>query len=252
MEKIIKILESWKTAVILLAFYAAVMAAATFIEAAHGTETARRLVYSSWWFFLLHIVLTANFVFIAMRMKMWSRKRFGALMLHCGFIVIIIGAFITHVRGYEGVMHIREGESSSTIIVNNHPQRVPFEIKLNDFRLVRYQGSNSPSSYESDVEITYGGNTRTQQIYMNNIARVGGFRIYQSSYDQDEQGTILTVNSDGTGTAVTYTGYFMLFLGLLWSLFERGSRFRSLYRSIGKAEGESCAADLKPKKESRR
>ena len=235
MDKVIKILESWKTALILLAAYAVVMAAATFAEAAHGTEAAFHWFYNAWWFFILHLILIANFVFVAMRMQLWKRKRFGALLLHCGFIVIIAGAFITHVRGYEGYMHIREGESSSSIIVGNHPHSVPFSVKLNDFRLVRYAGSNSPSSYESHVEITYEGETRTEKIYMNNVARVGGYRIYQTSYDADETGTVLTVSSDSLGTAVTYAGYFMLFLGLLWSLLEPGSRFRALYRSLGKA-----------------
>ncbi len=235
MERIIKILESWKTTAWLLIIYATGMAAATFIEAAHDTATARSMVYNSWWFYILHIILVANFVFISMRMQLWQRRRFGVIALHWGFVIIIIGAFITNIWGYEGRMHIREGETSSVIIIEDHfMKEVPFSITLKDFRLERYPGSNSPSSYESDVVINYEGEEWEQKIYMNNIARVGGFRIYQTSYDTDEQGTILTVNSDFTGTAVTYTGYFLLFLGLLWSLIEPGSRFRAIYKSLGK------------------
>lgn len=80
-------------------------------------------------------------------------------------------------------------------------REVPFEITLNRFTLSRYQGSQSPSSYESDITIRYKGKERNRKIYMNNIARVGGFRIYQSSYDRDERGTILSVNHDPAGTA---------------------------------------------------
>lgn len=112
-------------------------------------------------------------------------------------------------------------------------REVPFEITLNRFTLSRYQGSQSPSSYESDVTIRYKGKERNRKIYMNNIARVGGFRIYQSSYDRDERGTILSVNHDPAGTALTYAGYALLFAGLVASLASRKSRLRTLYRSLG-------------------
>ena len=70
---------------------------------------------------------------------------------------------------------------------------------------------------------------------MNNIARVGGYRLYQSSYDPDEQGTILSVNHDPVGTAVSYAGYFLLIAGLIVALCQKGSRFRTLYAKLGKA-----------------
>lgn len=130
--------------------------------------------------------------------------------------------------------HIREGETSNRMMTTDRSVReVPFEITLNRFTLSRYQGSQSPSSYESDVTIRYKGKERNRKIYMNNIARVGGFRIYQSSYDRDERGTILSVNHDPAGTALTYAGYALLFAGLVASLASRKSRLRTLYRSLG-------------------
>ncbi len=42
---------------------------------------------------------------------------------------------------------------------------------------------------------------------MNNILSSGGYRFYQSSYDPDELGTVLSVNHDRWGTSVTYLGY---------------------------------------------
>ena len=228
--------SSWRTVVVLLGIYAAGMAAATFIEAGMGTEAARAAIYHSWWFIALHVLLVACFVAMSLKFDLLRRKRWGTLLLHYGFVVMIAGAFITHVWGYEGYMHIREGESSSSIVEGGATVReVPFTVELRDFRLVRYPGSNTPSSYESDVVITYKGVETPREIYMNNIARVGGFRIYQTSYDSDEGGTVLTVNSDRWGTGVTYAGYIMLFIGLVAGLLQKGSRFRSLYRSLGKS-----------------
>src|SRR6056297_2578549 len=65
---------------------------------------------------------------------------------------------------------------------------------------------------------------------MNNVLKHRGYRFYQSSYDQDEKGTILSVNHDLPGTMVTYIGYFLMTLGMLASLFNKNSRFKSLVR----------------------
>jgi cytochrome c-type biogenesis protein CcsB len=110
---------------------------------------------------------------------------------------------------------------------------LPFGIQLEDFQLERYPGSNSPSSYASEVTLIDPDNDREEpfRIYMNNVLKHQGYRFYQSSYDPDEKGTILSVNHDTSGTVVTYIGYFLLVLGILWSLLNRESRFRTLART---------------------
>lgn len=112
----------------------------------------------------------------------------------------------------------------------------PFKIKLNDFTLERYPGSNSPSSYESNVTLydERNGHEHTQRIYMNNVLDYDGYRFFQSSYDNDELGTVLSVNHDFWGTTVTYIGYFFLFLGMILTLFTKKSRFLSLRKNIEK------------------
>ena len=105
---------------------------------------------------------------------------------------------------------------------------LPFEIYLNDFEIERYPGSRSPSSFSSHVTIyREGEEPQPYHIYMNNILKMDGYRFYQSSYDQDEKGTILSVNHDTIGTVVTYIGYFLLTLGLLWSLISKHSFLRN-------------------------
>ena len=98
---------------------------------------------------------------------------------------------------------------------------LPFELRLEKFDLERYPGSNSPSSFASDVFVIDKANNKEFpfRIYMNNVLDYGGFRFFQSSYDQDEQGTVLSVNADYWGTLVTYIGYFLLFSTLILSLF---------------------------------
>ena len=67
-------------------------------------------------------------------------------------------------------------------------------------------------------------------VSMNNIGKAEGYRFYQSSYDDDGQGTHLLVAHDPYGIAVTYVGYLMLFVTLLWTMFSRHTRIRQLYR----------------------
>ena len=59
-----------------------------------------------------------------------------------------------------------------------------------------------------------------------------GYRFYQSSYDNDEMGTILSVNHDFWGTFVTYLGYLLMGIGMILSLFNRNSHFQRLSRNL--------------------
>ncbi len=108
--------------------------------------------------------------------------------------------------------------------------KLPFSLRLNDFILERYPGSNSPSGYKSDVVLldTPKGVEKPFSVYMNNILKYRGYRFYQSSYDGDEKGTILSVNHDMAGMLVSYSGYLCLFLFIILSLIIKSSQFRSI------------------------
>lgn len=107
---------------------------------------------------------------------------------------------------------------------------LPFSIKLNDFILDRYPGSNSPSGYKSDVVLvdTENNYEKPYMIFMNNILKYKGYRFYQSSYDNDEKGTVLSVNRDRTGMLVTYAGYTIMILFIILSIINASSQFRKV------------------------
>ncbi|WP_353663016.1 cytochrome c biogenesis protein CcsA [Hydrogenimonas sp. SS33] len=109
--------------------------------------------------------------------------------------------------------------------------KLPFYLKLVDFQLERYPGSMSPSSYASEVVVIDPERKvkMPYRIYMNHVLDYRGYRFFQSSYDMDEKGTILSVNHD-PGTLPTYIGYLMLALGMFGSLFIYASRFQILRR----------------------
>ena len=120
---------------------------------------------------------------------------------------------------------------------------LPFDIKLNDFIAERYPGTEkSYSSFESKVTVfDPSDGTFDFHIYMNNILNHRGYRFFQSSFDPDEKGTILSVNHDYWGTWFTYLGYYLLYFGLMAILISRGARMEVLRKQLEKIKLKKAA-----------
>lgn len=243
---VIKIVGSKLLSLGLLLIYALLLAIATFVEKQSGTAHAKELIYHSPALFALQAIMVVNFIAIMLQGEYIRSKRFGMLTVHAAFIVILAGAFITHTTGREGVIHLREGERSNTMVIQTPELQqivtLPFEIELTEFVLTRYLGSMSPSSYESFVTIYQGGSSSEAHIYMNNTLDVAGYRLFQASYDQDERGSILIVNQDVAGRRVTYVGYTLLAIGLLLSLFR--GRGRTLLKKLAQVRAMALLLTL--------
>ncbi len=236
LQRINQFLSSKSATVILLLIYAVLMAVATIIEKSEGTQTAKTLVYYSPAFILLHILMVINCVALTLKHRLLRKGKWGYVTTHAAMIVILTGATVTHFWGGDGTIHLREGEHSNIMVCRENGRQtvheLPFEVELTDFTLVRYPGSQSPSSYESDVKIHDNGRVTEFQIYMNRVLDYGGYRFFQASYDADEQGSILSVNHDVAGRLISYWGYFLLTVGLIGCLIGKGSRFRMLCRQL--------------------
>ncbi|WP_298494755.1 cytochrome c biogenesis protein CcsA [uncultured Algibacter sp.] len=119
---------------------------------------------------------------------------------------------------------------------------LPFSLKLNDFEAERYPGTERGySAYSSEVTvIDERSEDYDYKIFMNNILDHDGYRFFQSGFDPDEKGTILSVNHDFWGTLITYIGYFMLYFGLMAILFSKHSRFGDLKRYLEKVKAKKA------------
>ncbi len=94
---------------------------------------------------------------------------------------------------------------------------LPYELFLEDFVLETYPGSDNPASYESHVLLNdpeKGIEGEPVRIWMNNPLNHRGAKHFQSSYDRDRGGTVLSVNKD-PGKWPTYIGYTIFSLGFL-------------------------------------
>lgn len=142
------------------------------------------------------------------------------------------------VFGHSGVVpdtiSVPLGNGELKLAYGSKPIPVPFSIYLKDFQLERYPGSESPSSFASEVVLQDNniGLKRDIRIFMNNTLNYKGYKFFQSSYDTDELGTILSVNHDLLGTWITYIGYLLLFFGFVFSLLNKHSYFQFLVRKL--------------------
>lgn len=151
-------------------------------------------------------------------------------------------------QGVEGRPRtVQLGDMQFAVSYGSKRITLPFAIKLNKFIMEKYPGTNSASSYESMVTLLdpRDGLAEEKRIYMNNILNYGGYRFFQSSFDQDELGTYLSVNHDAPGTLITYLGYGLLTLGLILTFFSKRSRFQELKRNISRMrEARKTAAAI--------
>lgn len=213
-----------KTLVFLYVVVVAVMAAATFAERLYGVN-----VYAQWWFSLLWALLAAVSIvyFLSRRVH-----RLSVVVLHLSFPVILLGALLTHLYASQGILHLRQGETSLVYMTEdgvNHA--LPFSVTLDTFQVIYHPGTMAAADYESHLTIRVDGKERKETVSMNNICTVAGIRLYQSSYDDDGRGSVLAVNSDPWGIPITYTGYALLFVGLVWMLIDPKGQYRQLLRS---------------------
>ena len=114
---------------------------------------------------------------------------------------------------------------------------LPFSLYLKDFVMRKYPGSNKPSSYESHVIVKdpKNGKEFEYNIHMNHPLVYGGYKFFQSSYDPDELGTVLSVNHD-PGVIPTYIGYTLLALGLVLNLLNPFSRFGRTLKMLNNSQ----------------
>lgn len=131
---------------------------------------------------------------------------------------------------------IDAGKLSFAISYGAKEISLPFAIKLYDFIMEKYPGTDNASSYASEVQLIDNRKDlkRDQRIYMNHILTYGGYRFFQSSFDNDELGTYLSVNHDFWGTWISYLGYILLTLGMMFSLLSKKSRFYKVSENIKK------------------
>ena len=212
------------------------MAVASIVEKSQGTDYVHAHYYGAWWFILMWAVMAALGVFYIIKRKV---KRASTLALHLSFVIILAGALLTHISAKRGMIHLRIGQPTDTYMAASDSQdgmgmqeeKLPFSLCLQNFETKMHDGTQAVADYSSKFTVTDGNDKSEGQVSMNNIYSHRSYRFYQSSYDEDGKGSVLAINADPYGIPVTYTGYALLFISLIWMLIDPKASYRKLLAS---------------------
>ncbi len=201
------------------------MAIATFFT----QDTADKNIYTTTWFTIIWCILTiCSLPIIIKRLK----GKLAVLLFHLSMIIILVGAFTTKISSKEGMLHIRNGEKTDFFVnkENFFKQELGFSVKLDSFLIKNYQGTTMPQDYVSFLTVEDNGTIQKTEVSMNNILKKNGYRFYQTSFDPDGAGTLLSVNYDPWGTPLTYIGYILFAISGLWLMFSKRTDFQKLLK----------------------
>ncbi len=209
------------------------MATATIVEKDQGADYVQTHYYGAWWFILIWAAMTVLGILYIIKRKV---RRASTLALHLSFAVILTGALLTHFSAQHGMIHLRINQPTDTYMASDGEygmavKKLPFSLCLQEFEAKMHNGTNAVADYSSKFIITDGKEKSEAMVSMNNIYSHRSYRFYQSSYDEDGKGSVLAINADPYGIPVTYCGYALLFISLIWMLIDPKGSYRKLWNS---------------------
>ncbi len=218
---------------LLLGLLIVIMILATVLEKFKGTGFVIKNIYASPIFVLLWLLV----VFFMMSVFVGKRLFFNKVLfaVHFSFVLILLGALLSWCLGQQGMLHLRKGKELSCFYSKagiEYP--LPFDVELGDFGVIYYPGTPTAQDYISQIQVKDLTRNVTKDLIvsMNKIGKYRGYRFYQSGYDQDGQGTRISVAHNPIGITMTYSGYFLLIISILVLCFKKESDFRRLLKKL--------------------
>ena len=209
-----------------------VLTIATILEKVNGTEFVNNHIYSSVPFIILWGSTALASLLYMIKRKLY--RQWTTFLLHLSFILILVGAFVTWIDGEQGTLQLKLGEKTMSFINKGGEKcTLPFSISLEDFEIIYYKGTRAPMDYVSRITVSAENNSESLEgeISMNKIFSFMNYRFYQSGYDANGQGTVLSVSHDPYGIGITYTGYSILLVSIILFFLNPQSTFRQLMKS---------------------
>ena len=130
------------------------------------------------------------------------------------------------------VIKIFDDQTAYLISFQNRRLQLDFPVKLDEFKIDYYEGTQKAKSYSSQVTAGIDLEKQETLISMNEPMKYKGYTFYQASFQQDEQtgqptASILSVNKD-PGRPIKYLGSLILTFGILWLFHQRRKRKTSV------------------------
>lgn len=119
----------------------------------------------------------------------WGRfSLFGVYIVHLGVLIIIAGALIGLIFGFEAGVNLAERDESSIVELakGKGTQELDFSVRCDKFSLELYE-TGAPKTYKSDLSFIKNGQVVHQgSVLVNHPVTFEGLRFYQSSYGVSE------------------------------------------------------------------
>lgn len=184
-------------------------------------------LYSSTWMCILWAITALFCIWSLVRRKIFRKP--ATAMIHISFIVILIGAAVTHFSSTVTDIHLRLDGNTIPSESEKRPDALR-RLELKDFRIEYYPGTSTPMDFIS----TLRNGSREYELRMNGTAVIDGYKIIQSQFDSDGAGVVVRCSFNAVGSVITLTGYLFLGLSFLFYFLEKGSTFRIALRQVRK------------------
>ncbi len=148
-------LTSMKLMSILILLFAFAIGYATFIENDFGRATSKALIFSAWWFELILILLTYNLINNLIKFKLFRLEKIASLTFHLSLVFILIGAGVTRYISYEGMMHIREGDTTNLFISDDTFLQLHVDDKLHQYKYDKKLFLSGITNNNFDINVNF-------------------------------------------------------------------------------------------------
>jgi cytochrome c biogenesis protein len=119
--------------------------------------------------------------------------RLGPYLIHLSIIIIVVGAMLGNLYGFQGQINLSTGETTDILKLTDPPgeKKLDFSIRLDRFQ-VSYYPNGTPQEFRSDLTFLQGGQAVRQAILrVNDPVTFGHLTFYQSTYQAMPQGPVI-------------------------------------------------------------
>lgn len=116
-KKIESVIGNMKFAVVIILLFALALVYGTFMESYHGREFANKLVYKSWWFMGMQLLMFLSILTATLARLPLKKRLYGFYTLHSGLLILFIGSFLTYVTGVDGMLELMPNQPSNKVLL---------------------------------------------------------------------------------------------------------------------------------------
>jgi len=180
----------------------------------------------------------------------WRWTRLGVYCVHMSILLLLIGALIGSMFGFDGHVNIAEGESANSINLSlgntGKTKNIGFDIFCKDFDVSFYDSGMAKEFRSSLIIIENGQPVYQKEIIVNAPIRYKGINIFQSSYGPVKPKSV-TLNFTSKKTGMAYKKKVLFDQAI--EIPENGGRFVLIdyfksYNFRGLAVGETFIGNL--------